>query len=257
MARDVARIASLPHASLVRGDYADIGSLREAFKGIETALIVSGYAPPMERALLHKNAFEAAAGAGVRHVVYLSFQGAATTSRFPMGRDHHQSEQYLYATNMPFTALRDNLYLDIVPHLFDERGRMRGPAGLGAAAWVAREDVARAAAAALCNYSDTTRILDITGPEALTMAETAARLSEMCDRTLTYENESVEDGRAWRMKLGAPEWEVDTWLGSYEAIAAGELKEVSGEVEALTGRPPLKLEEYFAANSELLSALRP
>jgi NAD(P)H dehydrogenase (quinone) len=64
-------------------------------------------------------------------------------------------------------------------------------------------------------------------------------------KTYTYEEESVEDGIQWRSRLGAPDWEVATWIGSYKAIAAGEMARVSNAVMEITGRKPFTLEAYF------------
>ncbi|MCB1324998.1 MAG: SDR family oxidoreductase [Leptospiraceae bacterium] len=256
LSRDAARAPALPGAQIVTGDYAQPSSLDAAFAGVDAALIVSGYAKPMERALLHKNAFEAAARAGVGHVVYTSFQGAAPDSKFPMSRDHHQSEAYLKESGVSFTALRDSLYQDIVPHLFDSEGCVRGPAGNGKAAWVARDDVAAVIAQLLVAPPEKSATLDVTGPEALDLDEIAARLSKILGRELVYEPESVEAGRAWRSKTGAPDWEIDTWLGSYEAMQAGELGAVSQTVSQILGRPPITIEECLARHPELLKDLR-
>lgn len=256
MVRDPSRAPTLAAAQTVQGDYADPRTLDAAFAGVESAFIVSGYAEAGVRAKLHKNAFDAAARARVKHIVYLSFQGASAKSKFPMSRDHYQTEQYLKASAISFTVLRDNMYMDILADTFNSKGVMRGPAGQGAVAWVSREDVARSAAAALSTRDGSSAIYDITGPEAITMAVTAKRLSTLVGRTLRYQNESVDEGRKWRSALGAPVWEVDTWLGSYEAIAAGELERPSDAVLRLTGRQPLSLEEYFSERSELLEPLR-
>ena len=256
LVRDRTRAPDLPDAEVVTGDYADPASLDNAFVGVDTAFVVSGYAEPMVRVRLHRNAFAAAARAGVGHVVYLSFQGAAPNSRFPMSRDHHQSERYLRNSGVPHTALRDNLYLDLVPEMFGQDGVVRGPAGQGATAFVAREDAARVAAAVLASPPEVSGAYDVTGPEALTLAETAARLSALVGRELRYQEESVEEGRKWRGELGAPDWEVATWLGSYEAIAAGELRAVSDTVERFTGRPARSLEAYFEEHPHLLDKLR-
>ena len=256
LSRDPARAPALPGAQVVAGDYADPSSLRAAFTDVDVALIVSGYAKPLERARLHNNVFEAAARAGVRHVVYTSFQGAAADSKFPMSRDHHQSEIYLKESGLRFTALRDSLYQDIVPHLFDDHGRVRGPAGSGKAAWVARDDVAAVIAKLLGSPPETSATLDVTGPESLDLYEIAARLSAMVGRELVYEPESVASGRAWRSKTGAPDWEIDTWLGSYEAMYAGELSAVSETVLQILGRAPITIEECLARHPELLKGLR-
>ena len=132
---------------------------------------------------------------------------------------------------------------------------MRGPSDDGAVAWVAREDVARVTAAVLSRPNDSCATYDLTGSEALTMMETAKRLSILVGRDLGYKPESVEEGRKWRSLLGAPEWEVETWLGSYQAIAAGELEQTSNNVLQITGTEPFSLEAYFAEYPHLLKSL--
>jgi NAD(P)H dehydrogenase (quinone) len=256
MTRTPERAPELPGAEVVRADYAEPATLDAAFAGVEAAFIVSGYAEPGERAWLHGNAIRAAARAGVKHLVYLSFQGASPTSRFPMSRDHYQTEGILKGSGIPFTALRDNLYMDLIPEMFDEQGRIRGPAGQGRVAWVAREEVARAVAAALFQPGEGSLAYDLTGPKALTLAETAARLSALAGRDLRYEEETLEEGHEWRSKLGAPDWEVEIWLGSYQAIAAGELEQTSDAIRRLTGREPYTLEGYFRERPHLLEAVR-
>ena len=63
--------------------------------------------------------------------VYLSFLGGIAASKFPMSRDHYLSEQYLKETGIPSTILRDGLYLDLIPEMFNEKGVMRGSASRG------------------------------------------------------------------------------------------------------------------------------
>ena len=77
-------------------------------------------------------------------------------------------------------------------------------------------------------------------------------MSALTGRKLRYEDETLEEGRAWRSQSGAQAWEVAVWLGSYEAIAAGELAPVSDTVERFTGRPAQSLEAYFGAHPALL-----
>jgi len=256
MARDPARLPRLEGAEPIAGDYADPASLDRAFAGIETALIVSGYAEPGERARLHGNAIDAAGRAGVANLVYLSFQGASPASAFPMSRDHHLTELLLENSQIPYASLRDNLYVDLLPERFGTAGVLRGPAAEGAAAFVTRDDVARVAAVALSRPDVVRGPVTVTGPEALTLHEAARRLSVLTGRELRYEAESPEAGRAWRSALGAPAWEVDTWLGSYEAIAAGELSATSDAVKRFTGREAESLDAYFTRRPDLLAPLR-
>jgi NAD(P)H dehydrogenase (quinone) len=40
----------------------------------------------------------------------------------------------------------------------------------------------------------------------------------------------------------------DAWVSTYTAIAAGELGPLSGDVEAVTGKRPITLEEFLASS---------
>src|ERR1019366_2222895 len=146
-------------------------------------------------------------------------------------------------------------YLDLFLDMFDTTGVIRGPAKQGKGAFVSREDCARAAAAALTASPGGT--YDVTGPEALSIADVARRLSDIVGRELRYEDESVESGREWRSKLGEPAWRVELSLGWHEAIAAGELDRTSDTVRRFTGKRPLDIEKYFTAFPDLLRPLQP
>lgn len=87
------------------------------------------------------------------------------------------------------------------------------------------------------------------------MSETSRRLAALTGRMLTYYDETIAEGRAWRSALGAADWMVDGWLGSYEAIAAGELASISSAVSDILGRPAAGLDAYFTRRPELLAAI--
>ena len=254
MTRTPQRVRTPSRAEVVYGDFADPASLDKAFAGVTTVLVVSGSAEPGKRALLHRNAFEAGARARVQHVVYLSLQGASPNSKYPFSRDHALSEQYLAATGLQFTILRNAFYMDMFLDMFDITGLIRGPAKHGRAAFVSREDCARVAAAVLIDSPGGT--YDVTGPEALSLTDVAGRLSRIVGRALRYEDESVESGREWRSRLGEPAWRVELSLGWHEAIAAGELDRTSDTVLRFTGKNPLDIEGYFSAFRDLLRPLQ-
>jgi NAD(P)H dehydrogenase (quinone) len=254
MSRTPQRVPKLARAEVVHGDFAEPATLENVFGGVATALVISGSAEPGQRAQLHRNAFEAAARAHVNHVVYLSLQGASPQSKYPFSRDHYESEQYLRATGLPFTVLRNAFYIDMFLEMFDATGVIRGPAKQGRAAFVSREDCARVAAAVLNIPPGGTH--DVTGPEALNLADVARRLSGIVARELRYENESVAAGREWRGRAGLPPGQVELLVGWHQAIAAGELERVSETVLGVTGGSPLNIEAYFLAFPRLLNPLR-
>jgi uncharacterized protein YbjT (DUF2867 family) len=185
--------------------------------------------------------------AGVRRIVYTSLVGAAPGATFTFARDHWHTEQHIRSTGVDFTFLRDNLYLDFVPGFVGADGVIRGPAGDGRVAAVARDDVAAVAAAVLTSDEHSGATYDLTGPNAFTLAEAAAVLTDAWGRKVRYEAETLDEAYRSRESYGAPAWEVAGWVTSYAAIASGELSQVSTAVRDITGLEPTGLEEYVRA----------
>ena len=86
---------------------------------------------------------------------------------------------------------------------------------------------------------------NLTGPEEISLGTAAEVLTAHTGRTVTYHPETVEEAYASRASYGAPPWQVDAWVSTYTAIAAGELAGLSPDVRALTGRDPLSLAEFL------------
>ena len=247
--RDPARAPELPGAEVVQASYGEKAALLNALDGVDTLLLLSA-TESADRVSLHEATVDAAVAAGVRRIVYTSFVGAARCATFTFGRDHWHTEEHVRGTGVDFTFLRDNLYLDFIPGLVGEDGVIRGPAGDGRVAAVARDDVAAVAARVLvepAGHSGAT--YDLTGPEAFTLAEAASLLSADGDRPIRYEAEMLDEAYRSREGYGAPAWEVAGWVTSYAAIASGELSGVSTTVQDITGRPPIGLAEYLAAKT--------
>jgi len=225
-------------------EYADHAAAVAALSGADTLFMVSA-AEAVDRRDQHRTFIRAAADAGVGHIVYTSFAGAAADATFTLGRDHWDAEQAIRETGMTFTFLRDNFYSDLLPHFADQHGVIRGPAGDGRVAAVARADVADVAAAVLrspAEHTDATYIL--TGPEALTLSEVAARGGAALGRSLSFEDETVEEAYASRRAAyGAEDWQLDAWVSPYTAIRDGSVSEVTDDVRRLTGHAARSLED--------------
>ncbi|MER5834765.1 SDR family oxidoreductase [Streptomyces sp. NPDC002130] len=225
----------LPGAVAVRGDYADRASVLEALAGIRTVFMVSA-SESAERLAQHKAFVDAAAEAGVRQLVYVSFYGASPEATFTLAHDHFHTEQHIRASGLAYTFLRDNFYAEFVTDLVGEDGVIRGPAGQGRAAFVGQDDIADVAATVLSRPDDHAGMTyDLTGPESLTLDEAAVILSEQLGRAVTYQPETVEEAYASRASYGVPPWQLDAWVSTYTAIASGELDGVSDAVPRLTG----------------------
>lgn len=244
LARSPQKVAAGAGEEVRACDFADREGAVRALQGVDTLLMVSA-SEAVDRLDQHRAFVSAAADAGVRHVVYTSFQGAAPDCTFTLGRDHWATEEALRSSGMASTFLRDSFYADFVP-LMAQDGVIRGPAGDGRAAVVAREDIAEVAAVVLRDPdAHAGATYDLTGPEALTLAEAAALVTEVTGRPTQFMNETIEEAYASRASYGAPDWEVDAWVSTYTAIAAGEVSAVSDAIPRLTGRPATSLRELL------------
>ena len=143
-----------------------------------------------------------------------------------------------------------NLYLDFLLRMVGADGVIAGPAGDGRVAAVTRADVADVAVALLTGTGHDGRSYDVTGAEALSMADVAAQLSELSGKPIAYREETIAQARASRASYGVPDWQLDAWISTYSAIATGELAAVSDAVELLAGHPPRTLAELVRAEPQ-------
>jgi uncharacterized protein YbjT (DUF2867 family) len=250
--RDPARAPRHPGADVRRASsYAAGSEMRRALAGADTLFLIPAAESP-DRVEQHRTAIDAAVAAGVGHIVYLSFLGAAPDSTFTLGRDHWRTEQAIRAAGVPWTFLRMNLYMDFIPSMVLPEGVIRGPAGDGRVAAVLRDDVAAAAAAVLASGGHDGATYELTGPESFSLGDAAEAMSRLTGKAVRFEDETDEEAIASRAGFGAPEWEVRGWVSSYQAIREGGLARVTSDVRELTGRDPVALADYLRAHPEAL-----
>ncbi len=255
--RDTSRAPDLPGAEIVEASYDDPRAMRRALEGIRTFFMVSG-GEAFDRVRQHIATVDAAVAAEVERIVYLSFLGAAPEATFTFARDHWWTEEHIRAAGIHATFLRDSLYLDMLPLIAGDDGVIRGPAGDGRVAAVARDNVADVAVAVLLGgEKHDGRAYDVTGPEEITLYQVAGELSRVTGRDIVYHAETLEAAYASRTSYGAPEWEVEGWITSYAAIAAGELDAVSDAVDDLAGHAPMTLAEFLRRYPESYRHLLP
>lgn len=247
LVRNPSRAPALADAqTCVSAGYPDAEANRKALAGVETLFMVSAAEAP-DRLAQHFAFIDAAAEAGVKQIVYTSFVGAAADATFTLSRDHWATEQHIIDAGLDHTFLRDNFYLDLLATFMDAAGFIRGPAQDGRVAGIARADVARAAAAVLRDATTHRgQTYDLTGPESLTLTEVAAIITETAGKQITFHNESVAEAYASRAVFDAPDWELDAWVSTYTAIAAGEMAALSPAVQELTGTAPMSLRELLS-----------
>ncbi|KAI9013539.1 hypothetical protein DFJ74DRAFT_709992 [Hyaloraphidium curvatum] len=251
LGRDPAKLPDLPGAvpcEKAAAPYADRDACTVALKGVGTLLMVSAHEGE-NRVAEHRAFVEAAAAAGVKHIVYTSFFGAAPDAIFLLARDHYATEEIIKAKIPSWTFLRNNIYADLLAGYADD-GVIRGPAGDGKFAPVAIDDCADCLAAVLKDpAAHAGKTYSLTGPDEISMADLAKLLTEITGKPVKYVEETMAEAKASRAKYGAPDWLVDAWISTYTAIAAGEDWPANGTVEELLGRKPISVREAIEAQA--------
>ncbi|QDV07817.1 Quinone oxidoreductase 2 [Planctomycetes bacterium Poly30] len=229
-------------------DYDAPDTLREAFQGTDILLLIPTSAPVEPRILQHAHALQAAREAGVRRVVFVSVSAAEPTSLFSVAPFLLYAESALRQSGMEWTILRTGMYLDPVaewaPTLV-ETSRLPYPVARGRVAYITREDIARALAAACLTTDHAGTLYELTGPEAVSMPELAQALSHATGAPIAYEHVTEEAYAESCRADGVPEPLVEVLVTMYRAVDNGEFGRVTGDVEALTGRPAQTVRAYL------------
>jgi NAD(P)H dehydrogenase (quinone) len=181
--RDPQKLAGVASLGVIvrRADFSEPTTLAAAYVGASRLLIISTYVLG-ESAELHKAAIAGAVEAGVKHLVYTSIPHADPSSAHPLIGGHGQTEVALAASGVPWTALRNSFYTEFLRDLLNFlliNGQFIVPEGSAKHCWISRDDCARAATGALIGKLTTTGPVDVTGPEALSFADLASRLSSL------------------------------------------------------------------------------
>ena len=245
LARNVEKAKKLGFSNVFKSSYDKSEDTVKSLEGIEVLFMVSGSENP-NRVQQHKDFIDAAKIAGVSHVIYLSFYNASKNSIFTLGRDHYATEEYIKENGFKYTFLRDNFYADFFVDLCREYGEIKGPAGNGKVSAVVRSDVSEVAAKILENPGKwENQTLNMTGPEELSMDEIVKAVSEYFGKEIKYIEETVEEAYESRKIWKAEQWEYDSWVSTYTAIAENEQSGISNDIEKVLGRKATSLAEYL------------
>jgi NAD(P)H dehydrogenase (quinone) len=230
------------------GDYNRPESLAKAYAGLDRLLIISTVDPePGKRGAQHVAAIDAAVRAGVKHIVFTSAAGTRQEEEPALGASYWRGEQHLIATAPAWTILRMNFYAEALVQQAQaalDQGVLTGLAE-NRVAFVARGDVAAAAAGILIGDGHAGAIYNATGPERLSGAERAALIAEITGQPLAFLVITQEQLRTGLTQAGLPVEVINVAISIQASFAAGAFDIVTGDVERLGGRPPKPLRDVL------------
>jgi NAD(P)H dehydrogenase (quinone) len=239
-----------------KANFEEPATLPDAFAGADRMLMISTDAidKPGRRLQQHRNAVEAAARGGVKHIVYTSMPNP-DVSPVIFAPDHLGTEQAIAGSGMTYTILRDNWWIDYqVPALTQAvaSGQLFSAAGDGGAAYVTREDCARTAVAVLSSTDTTKRTLNVTGATVVGSAELARIVSGITGRPVQYVPVTPEERKQQFIAAGIPAMFAEILVSSQIAMAQGKMGPPSTTVQDLLGRAPTSVAEFLSEKRAVL-----
>jgi uncharacterized protein YbjT (DUF2867 family) len=230
----------------VRADLADRASLEQVFAGCDGVFLCSGQHP--QQTELQGNAVGAARSAGVARIAKVSGGDAITRHDGPSwaGRAHATTEDQIRDSGLGWTFLRPTYFFQ---NMLPAAERIRDgvlPLALDGAkvAWVDARDVGAVAAVVLTSGDYDGKVLSPSGPESLTAAEVAQRLSEAYGREIVFPDPPVSAAIEALQARGAPDWLQEHVGQILEVVRSGAGAATTTAVQDVVGRPPRSVDDF-------------
>ena len=237
------------HLEVLQADLRDQASYADALAGADAAYLLTDMTAETES--LQNQFIDACQAQGVSLVVKQSAMGTAADSPVSMFRMHAIIEQHLKASGVAYCLLQPNSFSqNLLAHSqsIKTQGAIYAPMGDGKVSYVDARDIARVATTVLTDDSrkhhNQTYVL--TGPEAVSMQESAEVIGTLIGKKVSYYPVSYEQGKEAMMNFGMDEWLVDDLIATARLGAEGKARKVTENIENVTGTKPTTLKESLS-----------
>ena len=246
-----------PSVTTVPFDYTDPASVSAALEGVDRMFVATAGGPtgPTVNRVITKMAQKH----GIRAIVKLSSLDPTIEPQCPVDLWALEIEAMFRETNIPCTFLQ--------PPWFDQnftRGffvpmvqnqALALPFGKGRTGWVDTRDIAAVAAKALLEVGHEGQTYTPTGPEAITISDIAAILSQITGRDVRYHDLTAEQWLEAARAGGQPEVAARAGLALMSKTKDGHAERITDDVERLTGRQARSFEEFAHDHKAALKQL--
>ncbi|MFX0578075.1 NmrA family NAD(P)-binding protein [Nocardia nepalensis] len=237
-----------------RIDFDDPATLSAGLQGVDVLVLISaGYAEDDVVLARHGAVVDAAAAAGVRHVIYTSLAGSGDLITIAL--PHRWTEKRLAAAPFEVTILRNGLYAEVPVGLAvagaaasAESGVFAAPFGTGRISVVAREDLAEVAVrvaaeterdlAAGRRSRHAGKVYELEGVTAIGGSDIAEILSESFGRPVSYAPISLGEMRNMLQGSGLEPYQITHTLSLFANLGAGLLQASSTDLLELLPTAP-------------------
>ena len=223
-------------------DYVQPETVTAALKGVDGLFLVAPPLDPEAPAKLNP-VIDRAKAAGVRHIMLNSALGVDQNEAAPL----RVIEKHLMGSGLEYTILRPNFFMEnfssgfLAPMI--AQGGIYLAAGDAGTSFISIEDIAAVAAAAF-EKELFGAAYNLTGPAALDHTQVSKMISEVCGRQIQYHALTEEAMLQGARGRGMPEGAVQYMGILYGAVRSGWLAAVTGDMEKVSGRPPMTFGDF-------------
>jgi uncharacterized protein YbjT (DUF2867 family) len=238
--RDAGKAAALAQAGaeIATGDFEDAAPVRAAMRGVDTVVLITAAGP--HAVDLATAAVAAARAAGVRRIVRLSVINAAEDGPTDNVRQHGRTDKAIRESGLTYTLLRPNFFMQnmlAAAGTINAEGSMYYGMGDGKIGIIDSRDIADALVGAVLSEDFNNQVLDLTGPESLSMYDMAGILSEALRRPVRYVAVPPEAVEQSLRQLNMGDWFPGVMRDYSAAYARGWGDVVTDAVPRLSGHP--------------------
>lgn len=243
--------------------------LAEAFAGAERLALISMPFVGAKRQNAHKNVVDAAKQAGVKQIVYTSLVNAGDeTNPSVEKKDHIYTEEYIKQSGLDYIFLRNSQYAEaMITNYFTYvklDGVLKNSQGDGKMAYISRKDCAKAVAYALHRGGEYSHaILDINGPELMTISQFIAYGNQATGNNVRYQEITDEENYQIFDAMGVPRttdgvfkkdseapFSSDGMVTFAQAIREGKMDTFTDDFKKLTGQDAMTVLYMFQHSDE-------
>ena len=224
------------------GSFDDATAFAAALDGIEAVYMVTNQSEAFKSDL--ERMTEQVKQAGIERFVMLSAEGDPESDIFFVRRTG-ELETMVRDADLNWTFLRPDWFMQNFAG-FVAAGMVAFPEGPGKTSFVDVRDVAEIAIKAMTEPGHTRRTYRLTGPDAMTFAQAAGRISSVLGRDIPFVGITPEQMRDGLVAQGAEPWYAEMNAEMTFAIRMGMSFSPSNDIHFLLAREPRALETYVA-----------
>ena len=252
--RDKAYSKALPNAEPIHFDFEDVDSIANALEQTDILFLLR---PPQisdVKKYFHP-IMELAKEKEVRHIVFLSVQGADGSSWIP----HHKIEKSILQSGINYTFLRPAYFMQNFTTTLQtelvEQDRIYLPAGKAKFTLIDVKDLGEVAASILTDVESHQNIAyDLTNDEPLSFQEMADILSDVLGRKITYKSPNLLSFYLKKRRENTPHMFILVMILLHYLPRFSATPQTSNWVQEITGNKPNTFREFVSENKNRLQS---